>query len=158
MSLTSQQVVSAGAMLRARFEPEAEGYVPHFVDELLYPMRAKPRPNPAASGKKSRLVNLRAKATLANVNDALRVLSFSPEQLSLAGTRGHYYIVGTDDAHLWETDFNESSVSGAIGGSTVVAWLYAILERLEGGNTPSEETERRTKHATEVLHTWHTTA
>lgn len=33
--LTPQQVTSAGAMLRARFEPEAAGYVSHFIDELL---------------------------------------------------------------------------------------------------------------------------
>ena len=37
VSLTPQQVQMAGEMLRARFEPEAQGYVPHFVDELLYP-------------------------------------------------------------------------------------------------------------------------
>ena len=121
-------------------------------------MRIKLRHNPAASSKTLRLVNLRSKATLANVNAALRVLGFSPEQLSLAGTRGYYYIVGTDDAHLWETDFNESSVSGAIGGSSVLEWLYAILERLDRGNDPDEETEQRIRHAEDALHTWHTTA
>jgi hypothetical protein len=37
VALTPRQVASAGEMLRARFEPEAQGYVPHLVDELLYP-------------------------------------------------------------------------------------------------------------------------